>query len=98
MRTTSAPVRIVGSLTLALLFFSSPTVCAQGYYGLAGGLNYAGPAPDGQQGPQHYTRGFAVQTSVGRQFGDRLGARLDAFLNHFTVQQPPIAVGVMCPS
>ena len=27
---------------------------------------------------------------------DRVGARLDAFVNHFAVQQPPLFVGVMC--
>ena len=42
MRSISAPIRILGPLALALL---APSVGAQSFYGLAGGLNYAGPAP-----------------------------------------------------
>ncbi len=84
-------------LAFALLLTTSPALSAQTFYGLAGGLNYAGPAPAGPQGNERYTRGFALQASLGRQFGDRLGARLDAFVNHFAVQQPPQLVGVMCP-
>jgi len=95
MRSISAAIRILGPLALALLL--APSVGAQSFYGLAGGLNYAGPTTFGTQGDEHYTRGFALQASVGRQFGDRVGARLDALLNHFAVQGSPVAVGVMCP-
>ena len=96
MMRIGAPTRIIG-LAFAILFTPSPAVRAQRFYGLAGGLNYAGPTTFGTQGDEHYTRGFALQASGGRQFGDRLGARLDAFLNHFAVQGSPVAVGVACP-
>ncbi len=98
MRTIDAPIPRIVPLAFVLLLATSPAVCAQSFYGLAGGLNYAGPAPSGPQGDQHYTRGVAVQASVGRQFGDRLGVRLDAFVNHFAVQQPPVFVALMCPN
>src|SRR2546427_132767 len=91
MRSISAPIRILGPLALALL---APSVGAQSFYGLAGGLNYAGPAPSLSA---RYTSGFALQVSVGRRFGDRLGTRLDAFVNHFAIQGPPVAIGAACP-
>ena len=93
MRSISAPIRILGPLASALLV--APSVGAQSFYGLAGGLNYAGPAPSLSA---HYSSGFALQVSVGRRFGDRLGTRLDAFVNHFAIQGPPVAFGVACPS
>ncbi len=90
-------MRTIVPLGFALLLATSPALPAQNFYGLAGGLNYAGPVPAGLQGNERYTRGFALQASLGRQFGGRLGARLDAFVNHFAVQQPPQVVGVACP-
>src|SRR6266566_1931146 len=92
MRSISAPIRILGPLASALLV--APSVGAQSFYGLAGGLNYAGPAPSLSA---HYSSGFALQVSVGRRFGDRLGTRLDAFVNHFAIQGPPVVIGVACP-
>jgi len=94
MRSIRATIQIPGPLALALLLASSPAVCAQSFYGLAGGLNYAGPTSLSN----HYTSGFALQVSVGHQFGDRLSARLDAFINRFGIEGPPAGVGVMCPS
>jgi hypothetical protein len=86
------------SLCFVLLVAVQPALPAQTFYGIAGGLNYAGPVPlPNPQSDEHYTRGFALQASVGRQFGDRVGVRIDAFFNHFAVQQPPLFVGVMCP-
>jgi hypothetical protein len=86
------------SLGFILLVVVQPALPAQTFYGIAGGLNYAGPAPS----DEHYTRGFALQASVGRQFGDRFGVRLDAFVNHFAVQESSIKIymcpaGVLCP-
>src|SRR5947209_10599657 len=92
MRSISAPIRILGPLASALLL--APSVGAQSFYGLAGGLNYAGPAPSLSA---RYTSGFALQVSVGRRFGDRLGTRLDAFVNTFAIQGPPMAFGLRGP-
>jgi len=80
-----------------LLVGVQPAIAAQTFYGIAGGLNYAGSLPD-----EHYTRGFVIQGSVGRQFGDRFGVRLDAFVNHFAVQATELKLyqcpmGVLCP-
>lgn len=105
MSIITAPTRLVGLLAFASLLASSSPVQAQAYpvqvqtyLGIAGGLNYAGPSPSRDpQGTAHYTRGFAFQGSIGRRFSDRLGVRLDAFLNHFAIQQPPMFVGVACP-
>jgi len=70
-----------------LLVGVQPAIAAQTFYGIAGGLNYAGSLPDANPLPdEHYTRGFAIQGSVGRQFSDRFGVRLDAFVNHFAAQ------------
>src|SRR2546429_3962409 len=82
---------LVGSSFLLALPEFGP---AQPSYGIASGLNYAGPASSLRE---HYTSGFALQVSVDRRFGDRLGARLDAFVNHFAIQGPPAAVGVAWP-
>lgn len=80
-----------------LLFAVSSALSAQTFYGIAGGLNYAGSLPDANQVPsEHYTRGFAVQGSVGRQFGDRFAVRLDAFVNHFAVQATELSPE-LCP-
>ncbi len=89
-----ASIALVGWFHLV----ASPEVMvAQTFYGIASGLNFAGPAPSPNfQGKEHFTRGLAFQVSVGRRFGDRLGARLDVFVNHFAIQQPPTFVGVAC--
>jgi hypothetical protein len=91
------------SFCFILLFAVSSVSSAQTFYGIAGGLNYAGALPDANPLPdEHYTRGFALQASVGRQFGDQFGVRLDAFVNHFAVQESSIKLymcpaGVLCP-
>jgi len=75
------------SFCLVLLIGVQPAIAAQTFYGIGGGLNYAGSLPNANPLPdEHYTRGFAIQGSVGRQFSDRFGVRLDAFVNHFAVQ------------
>lgn len=80
-----------------LLIGVQPAIAAQTFYGVAGGLNYAGSLPDANPLPdEHYTRGFAIQGSIGRQFGDRFGVRLDAFVNHFAVQATEIRA-FACP-
>jgi hypothetical protein len=85
------------SFCFILLFAVSSVSSAQTFYGIAGGLNYAGALPDANPLPnEHYTRGFAVQGSVGRQFSDRFGVRLDAFVNHFAVQATEIRA-FACP-
>ena len=78
---------------LVLLIGVQPAIAAQTFLGIAGGLNYSRLAP---QFAETYTHGFAAQVSMGRQFGSRFGARLDAFTEHFTVQElSPLAVA--CP-
>lgn len=70
-----------------LLLAVSSVLSGQTFYGIAGGLNYAGALPDANPLPnEHYTRGFALQGSVGRQFGERFALRLDGFVNHFAAQ------------
>src|SRR5689334_8648803 len=92
------------SFRFILLFAVSSVSSAQTFYGIAGGLNYAGALPDANPLPnEHYTRGFAMQASVGRQFGDRLSVRLDALVNHFAVQATELVlyscpIGVLCPN
>jgi hypothetical protein len=72
-------------------------LCAQTFYGIAGGLNYAGPSPSSDPFiPAAYTKGLALQLSFGRQIEQQLAVRLDAFLNHFAAQQPPRPIPVMC--
>src|SRR5436190_22210982 len=82
---------LVGSSFLLALPEFGP---AQTSYGIASGLKYAGPASSLLV---HYTSGFALQVSADRRFGDRLGSRLAAFVNHFAIQGPPAAVGGECP-
>jgi hypothetical protein len=65
---------------------------AQTFVGLAGGLNYQGSAPAGE----HYTRGFAVQASVGRQLLPRLALRLDAFASRFDDTRPTVTYNYPC--
>jgi len=85
------------SLGFILLFAVSSVSPAQMFYGIAGGLNYAGSLPDANPLPdEHYTRGLAVQGSIGRQFGDRFGVRLDALVNRFAVQATEIKL-YQCP-
>jgi hypothetical protein len=72
------------SLGLGAVLASPPAARAQTFYGLAGGLSYGGPEPSGQS----YTHGFAVQASVGRQFAQRLGVRIDAFTSGFDDIRP----------
>jgi hypothetical protein len=86
MDSMERPMKTLSFCFILLLAVSSVS-SAQTFYGMAGGLNYAGSLPDANPLPdEHYTRGFAIQGSVGRQFGDRFGVRLDAFVNHFAVQ------------
>ena len=77
---------------------------AQTFYGVAGGLTYAGALSDANLFPdEHYTRPVTIQGSVGRQFGDWLAVRLDALVNHFAVRRTENLVdqcpmGVLCGS
>ncbi|HXI64347.1 MAG TPA: hypothetical protein VNH14_07580 [Gemmatimonadales bacterium] len=81
-----------------LLVGVQPAIAAQTFYGVAGGLNYAGPdLANFQFADDHYTHGLALQLSVGRQFGDRFAMRMDGLINRFVVQQPFVIVAPMCP-
>ena len=100
LRIDSNGARAVKTLSLGfvLLVALHTALPAQAFYGIAGGLNFVGRvAPPDPQLYERSTSGFAMQASVGRQFGDRFGVRLDAFVNHFAVLQPPRFAGVMCP-
>lgn len=85
------------SFCLALLLAAATATSAQTFYGVAGGLNYAGSLPNPNSGlPRPQLHGFTVQGTVGRQFGDRLALRLDASLHRFPGQTPDVVVA-LCP-
>ncbi len=73
-----------------LLPFAGPVAApAQTFWGLAGGLNYAGPVPASAQMDERFTHGFAAQASLGRELSSRFGVRLDALVSQFAFQQQP---------
>jgi hypothetical protein len=76
---------------LALLLGLSTAAAAQTYYGIAGGLSYAGPADLLGTGGQ----GFAAQASLGRELSSRFAMRVDALTSQFAFQQRQIA-GYLC--
>ncbi len=97
MRKIASAVAIHALLASCFVVASPGPLSAQTFYGISSGLNYAGPSPSADPfSQQHYTRGFTVQLSFGRQLGDRWATRIDAFLNHLAVQQPPIPIMAMC--
>jgi hypothetical protein len=86
------------SFCLVLLIGVQPAIAAQTFYGVAGGLNYAGPdLANFQFADDHYTHGLALQLSVGRQFGDRFAMRMDGLINRFVVQHPLVIFAPTCP-
>jgi hypothetical protein len=97
MRKIDTAVAIQALLAPFLAIMLPGILCAQTFYGIASGLNYAGPSPSSNPFiSEHYTKGLALQLSFGRQIGEQLAVRMDAFLNHFAVQQPPTPIMAMC--
>jgi hypothetical protein len=80
------------ALGLALLGAVPATARAQGFVGVAGGFNFQGPAPAGEQ----YTRGFAVQASVGRHLRPSLALRFDAFASQFADTRGTVIYNLPC--
>lgn len=72
---------------LGVLLVIPAVAPAQVFAGVGGGVNFAPPG-------LHYRSGFTAQASIGGRISPRFETRLDGFVSHWDVVNPP--VGVLC--